>query len=64
MRREVMPVNPANILPNGKERAVNLLHTVELIMGWPIVSSHPPRAWLFSLLTITMRRAREAGVSV
>ena len=62
MHREVMPVNPANILPNGKEREV--LHKLELIMGWPIVSSHPPRAWLFSLLTITMRRAREAGIPV
>ena len=59
MRREVMPINPVNILPNGKEREV--LHKVELTMGWPTVSSHPPRAWLFSLLTITTRRAREAG---
>lgn len=50
-----MLVNPVNILPNGQERAVNLLHKVELIMGWPIVSSYPPRAWLFSLLTITLK---------
>lgn len=54
-----MLVNPSNILPKEKDRAVNLHHKVELIMGWPVVSSYPPRAWLFSLLTITMRMAKK-----
>ena len=54
-----MLVNPANILPNGKDRAVNLHHKVELIMRWPVISSYPRRAWLFSLHTIVMRMAEK-----
>ena len=64
MCREVKPVNSENTLPNGREMIVSLLHEVELFMGCPIVSSYSPKAWLPSLLTITMRVAGEAGVPV